>query len=78
MTTTMLTVSVLTVVLTACAVLGNEKYCDLDLAQKLCMENFNLTKADGKLVMIMMIMIITSTKMMVVVMVIIIRWCQWL
>ena len=78
MTKTMLTVFVLTVVLTACDVLGDhiksgeEKYCDLDLAQTFCMENFNLTKADGKLVMIMMIMIITSTKMMVVVMVLII------
>ena len=78
MTKTMLTVFVLTVVLTACDVLGDhiksgeEKYCDLDLALKLCMENFNLAKADGKLVTMMMIMIITSTKMMVVVMVIII------
>ena len=84
MTKTMLTVFVLTVVLTACDVLGDhiksgeEKYCDLDLAQKLCMENFNLAKADGKLVTMMMIMIITSTKMMVVVMVIIIMMWQWL
>ena len=72
----MLTVFVLTVVLTACAVLGDdeksceEKYCNLDLAQTLCMENFNLTQADGKLVTMMM-MIMTST-MVVVVMVIII------
>ena len=55
MTKTMLTVFVLTVVLTACDVLGHDnksgevKYCNLDLAQKLCMENFNLKKADGKL-----------------------------
>ena len=68
----MLTVFVLTVVLTACAVLGDENYCNLDLAQTLCMENFNLTKVGGKLVTMMMVMIITSTKMMVVVMVIII------
>ena len=51
---------------------AKKKYCDLDLAQKLCMQNFNLTKADGKLVTMMMIMIITSTKMMVVVTVILI------
>ena len=76
MTKTMLTMFVLTVMLTACDVLGDD--CDLDLAQKLCMENFNLTQAGGKLVTMMMIMIMTSMKMMVVVMVIIIRWCQWL
>ena len=76
MTKTMLTVFVLTVVLTACDVLGHDnksgevKYCNLDLAQKLCMENFNLKKADGKLMTMMMIM--TSTMVMVVVMVIII------
>ena len=68
----MLTVFVLTVVLTACAVLGDENYCNLDLAQTLCMENFDMTKAGGKLVTMMMIMIMTSTKMMVVVMAIII------
>ena len=50
---------------------GEEKHCDLDLAQKLCMENFNLTKADGKLVTMMM-MIIASPMVVVVVMVIII------
>ena len=49
---------------------GEEKHCDLNLAQKLCMENFNLTKADGKLVTMMM-NIITSPMVMVVVMVII-------
>ena len=43
----------------------------LDLAQTLCMENFNLKKAGGKLVTMMM-MIMTSTKMMVVVILIII------
>ena len=54
MTKTMLTVFVLTVVLTAYDVLGDEnksgkeKYCDLGLAQELCMQNFNLTKADDK------------------------------
>ena len=77
LTVFVLTVFVLTVVLTDCAVLGDdeksfeEKYCNLDLAQKLCMENFNLTQADGKLVTMMM-MIMTSTMVMVVVMVIII------
>ena len=70
----MLTVFVLTVALTAYAVLGDceksceQKYCNLDLAQTLCMENFNLTQADGKLVTMMM-MIMTSTMVMVVVMV---------
>ena len=65
------------VALTACDVLGHDnksgevKYCNLDLAQKMCMENFNLKKADGKL-MTMMMMIMTSTMVMVVVMVIII------
>ena len=67
----MLTVFVLTVVLTACAVLGDENYCNLDLAQTLCMENFNLAKVGGKLVTMMM-MIMTSTKMMEVVILIII------
>ena len=77
MTKTMLTVFVLTVSLTACDVLGDdhelgeEKYCNLELAQTLCMENFNLAQADGKLVTMMM-MIMTSTMVMVVVMVIII------
>ena len=77
MTKTMLTVFVLTVALTACDVLGDdkklgeEKYCNLDLAQTLCMENFNVTQADGKLVT-MMKMIMTSTMVMVMVMVIII------
>ena len=73
MTKTMLTVFVLTVVLTACAVLGDENHCNLDLAQTLCMENFNLTKVGGKLVMMMM-MIMTSTKMMEVVISIIMRY----
>ena len=71
MTKTMLTVFVLTVALTACAVLGDENYCDTDLAQTLCMEDFNLAKAGGKLVTMMM-MIMTFTKMMVVMMAIII------
>ena len=66
----MLTVFVLTVVLTASDVLGDENYCNLDLAQTLCMENFNLTKVGGKLVTMMM-MIMTSTKIMVVVILII-------
>ena len=76
MTKTMLTVFVLTVVITAYAVLGDddssceEKYCDMDLAHNLCMENIDLTQADGRLVTMMM-MIMTST-MVVVVMVIII------
>ena len=72
----MLTVFVLTVVLTAYAVLGDdnsreEKYCDMDLVHNLCMKNLDLTQADGKLVT-MMTMIMTSTMVMVVVMVIII------
>ena len=77
MTKTMLTVFVLTVVLTACDVLGDhiksgeEKYCDLDLAQKFCMENFNLKEAGGKL-MTMMMKIMTSPMVMVMVRVIII------
>ena len=75
MTKTMLTVFVLTVMLTACDVLGDdhesgeEKYCNLELAQTFCMENFNLTQADGKLVTMMM-RIMISTIVMVVVMVI--------
>ena len=66
MTKTMLTVFVLTVVLTACAVLGDENHCNLDLAQTLCMENFNLKEADGKLMTTMMMMIMTSTMLMMV------------
>ena len=72
MTKTMLTVFVLTVALTACDVLGDdqklggEKYCNLDLAQTLCMENFNLKEADGKLMTTMMMMIMTSTMLMMV------------
>ena len=50
---------------------GEEKHCDLDLAQKLCMENFNLKEAGGKLVTMMMKRI-ASPMVMVVVMVIII------
>ena len=56
----------------SCIVLsGDEKYCDLDLAQKFCMENFNLKEAGGKL-MTMMMKIMTSPMVMVMVRVIII------